>query len=567
MYSNTSGHFYLSAIKICIYSSLLILIHASTLGRLATHDWTRDDFNYGYVIPLVVLYLIWDKRDVISAIEPRPSWLALLPLVLGLCLFWLGELGGEFYMLYLSLWFLLVAICWLELGWGRVRKLWFAFVMLLTMFPPPHFIYTKISFFLRLASSKLCVGMIRLYGMAAYREGNVIDLGFTKLQVVDACSGLRYLISLLVLALLLVYFYKASLWKRVLVMLSALPLSIVSNSLRIALMGILYRAFGPVIAEGFYHGFSGWFVFMFSLGVLLLEMWLLGHTGKRGNGGREKSNSVLLRQGGKARRDRRPACPAVARSAVAVVLLGATLGMAQGLDFRQTVPVWKPLKEYPLRLGDWHGERQTMEKPFIDVLDLSDYLLADYRNPLGKVVNLYVAYYATQRKGESIHSPATCLKGGGWEFKRAGRHRIPTLSSDAAPVAVNRAIVQKGDAKQLAYYWFPQRGRVLTNAYELKLYTFWDALTKKRTDGALVRVITPIYPLEGIERAEQRLQNFLKDAVPALGRHLPGKDLIASGAPLQSGARPSRRVSRHETGLFMVQHGQPRHQRAVTVLR
>lgn len=517
-------------VKLGLYGLLLTLLYASTIQWLVTRDWIRDDFTYAYVIPPVVLYLMWQKRGTPAGAGPQPSWSGLPILGLGLGLFWLGELAGEFYMLYLSLWLLIVSLCWLELGWSRVKTLGFPLVMLLTAFPPPNFIYAKISFCLKLASSALGVEMIRLYGMAAYREGNVIDLGFTQLQVVDACSGLRYLIPLLVLALLLVSFYKASPWKRVLVLLSAVPLSVVTNSLRIALMGILHRSFGPAVAEGFFHGFSGWFIFMFSLGVLLLEMRLLRRVGRRrdaGRAGREDAPPPSAGAQGGRRRARSLMPP---QSLAALVLLGATLAVAHGVEFREAVPARVPLNAYPLRLGAWQGERQVMEKRFVDLLDLTDYILADYRNPSGKAVSFYVAYYASQRKGESIHSPATCLPGSGWEFKRAGRRRIPIHASGDAPLAVNRAIIQKGDVKQLAYYWFPQRGRVLTSAYALKLYTFWDALTKQRTDGALVRAITPVYPLEEIESAERRLQGFLSEAVPVLQRHLPGERLRSAGS-------------------------------------
>ena len=160
-----------------------------------------------------------------------------------------------------------------------------------------------------------------------------------------------------------------------------------------------------------------------------------------------------------------------------------------------------------------------MEKKFLDTLDLDDYVIIDYRNAEGQQINFYTAYYETQSKGESIHSPATCLPGSGWLFNEAGA-RI--LSFDGRVMPVNRAFMQKGDFKQLSYYWFLQRGRVLTNAYQLKLFVFWDALTQQRTDGALVRVITPVYDNEKLEQAEERLQKFIAVLVPVLEKFIPG---------------------------------------------
>ena len=135
-------------------------------------------------------------------------------------------------------------------------------------------------------------------------------------------------------------------------------------------------------------------------------------------------------------------------------------------------------------------------------------------------MDFYVAYYDSQRKGESIHSPETCLPGSGWEFKQAGRARV-SLAEPGRSIKVNRAIMEKSGYRQLAYFWFPARGRILTNAWELKIYTFWDSLTRQRTDGALVRLITPVLQGEQVADAEKRLQDFTRQIVPMLNDFLP----------------------------------------------
>ena len=208
---------------------------------------------------------------------------------------------------------------------------------------------------------------------------------------------------------------------------------------------------------------------------------------------------------------------------MAFILLGATLGFSHGVEFREKVPVSKSFSLFPLEVGEWTGTREIMEQKFIDTLDLSDYVIVNYANPDGKQVNFYVAYYESQRKGESIHTPETCLPGSGWLFRKAGAVSVPMPGRHPGVMRVNRALMQKGTVKQLVYYWFPQRGRILTNAYELKLYGFWDALTKQRTDGALVRLITPIYEGEEPEQAEKRLQGFMGDIVPVIEEFVPGK--------------------------------------------
>jgi len=565
-----------SWVKAALYGLLLAGIFY-TSHRVMIGWWENDDYTYCYLIAPIVLYLIWEKRKDFARVEARPSWTGLVPLVFGIFLFWLGELAGEFTTMYFASWFVLVGLLWMHLGWQKLKVIWFPIVFIIAMFPPPNFFHFNLTLQLKLISSQIGVAMMQVYGLSAYREGNIIDLGFTKLQVVDACSGLRYLYPLIIMAILLAYFYKGSLWKKALLVLSAIPLTIITNSLRIAMTGILYEIWGPAVAEEFFHGFSGWFIFMFGLAVLLGEMCVLnGFRGLGMLGGLNKaesskltahsengsassvplecssnqmqpeassaagaaSSATLIEPAEAAAKEGAPqgfdAAPQAQRSPtgiaaflhppqflVAVVLLAMTLGLAQGVEFREKTPVAQPFAQFPIQVGDWEGRRGTIEQEFIDGLKFSDYVVVDYRNFAGQTVSFYTAYYESQRKGESIHSPETCLPGAGWEFKKAGTVKLPIQTRRGEPMTVNKAFMEQGVAKQLSYFWFPQRDRVLTNAWELKLYNFWDALTRQRTDGALVRLITPVYPHEDAAQAEARLTAFTQAIVPVLNEFLP----------------------------------------------
>jgi exosortase len=592
-------------LKAGLLALLVAGVYHSTLVWLEAKDWGRADYSYGYIIPLVALYLVWEKRGELLALPAAPSWWGFFALAPGLALFWLGELAGEFFTLYLSLWLVVVGLCWIHLGTARLKAIAFPLAILLAMFPPPHFISDGLTLRLKLISSQLGVAAMQAYGLSAFREGNVIDLGFTQLQVVDACSGLRYLFPLLIMGLLLAYFYKAAWWKRAVLVASAVPLTIATNSLRIAATGILYEAWGPAVAEDFFHGFSGWLIFLFGLAVMLLEMWgLNGFRGFGWLGGLKDKKDILAADG------RRPAqtkdelatdphrptqtkedgvsshntarentsnhpndfnqdkslndsglklntssltAPAPngwrallwpPQFIVAAVLLAATLALSQGIEFREKIPPAQSFAGFPLEVGEWSGKRESMEQMFVTELDLSDYVIVDYTAG-GKGVNFYTAYYESQRKGESIHSPETCLPGSGWAFRNAGKTVVQLAGRqdpgfgvqgsgsadgggasaggrvDGSAITVNRAVMEKGDARQLSYFWFPQRDRVLTNAWELKLYNFWDALTRQRTDGALVRLITPVYPNEDLADADKRLVAFTKEIVPVLNEYLP----------------------------------------------
>jgi EpsI family protein len=205
---------------------------------------------------------------------------------------------------------------------------------------------------------------------------------------------------------------------------------------------------------------------------------------------------------------------------VALILMGVTLALAHGVEFREKVAVNKPFHLFPREVGQWAGKYQHLEQSIIDELDFSDYMILDYVNPEEQSVNFYTAYYETQNKGASIHSPETCLPGGGWTFEQFGKKEVQ-MGSLFRSITVNRALMQLGGQRQIVYYWFPCRGRNLINAYQLKFYTFWDALIRQRTDGALVRVITPLYPNEKLFEAENRLEGFVHEIVPLLDEFLP----------------------------------------------
>ena len=509
-----------------IYAFLICGIYASSLHWLVINDWEREGYSYCYLIPFVVIYLLWLRWNEFRAVESKPSWLGLFFLLPGLFFFWLGELGGEFLTLYVSMWLVLIGLCWMHFGWRKLKIIGFPLFFILTMFPLPAFLNTKIMLQLRLISSKIGVTIIQLYGMPAYREGNIIDLGFTQLQVVEACSGLHSLVSLMVIGLLLVYFFKAHFWKRAVLFISTVPLAIFTNCIRIALTSILYKAWGAKVAEGFFHGFSGWLIFIFCIPVLLIEMKILEKlppfTSAPSSGPGEAQSSKLKAQ---SKKDEVQSSWLNAQFIVVVILLTATLALSRGIEFRESIPVKKPFDRFPLEVGNWSGVRQAMDQAFIGALDLSDYVIIDYQNSHGRQVNFYVAYYESQSKGESIHSPTTCLPGSGWTFKQSGTVTIPLSSADEGSMVVKRAFMQKEGHKQLSYYWFPQRGRILTNAYQLKLFAFWDSITKQRTDGALVRLITSVYQSEKVEEAEARLQAFARDIVPVLDEYLPGTNL------------------------------------------
>ncbi|HFD13286.1 MAG TPA: EpsI family protein, partial [Crenotrichaceae bacterium] len=204
-----------------------------------------------------------------------------------------------------------------------------------------------------------------------------------------------------------------------------------------------------------------------------------------------------------------------------VLLVGVTLFVTLVPERKDIIPERKDFYSFPMEFDGWKGTREGLKQRILDALKVDDYILVDYINKDGTKINFYVAYYATQKKGQSAHSPRTCIPGGGWKISSIEQVPVKGVKVNGVPLIVNRTIIQKGEFRQLVYYWFQERGRILTNEYLVKWYILWDALTKNRTDGALVRLVTMVPPGQDIELADRKLTDFAKIVVEKMHDYVP----------------------------------------------
>lgn len=502
-------------------SLLLIATYQSGLSYMV-HLWTTtDEYSYGPLIPLIALFFVWQKKDELERVPFRASWQGPVIVAIAALLYILGELSTLYVVIQYAFLIALLGTIVAIGGWQTARIIWAALFLLIFMIPLPNFLYQSLSAQLQLISSQIGVAVIRLFDISVYLEGNVIDLGTMKLQVIEACSGLRYLFPLMTLGFVAAYLFKTSLWKRVVVLLSTIPITVLMNSFRIGVIGVMVEYWGQGMAEGFLHDFEGWFIFMACTGLLILEMWLLTKVGRD----RRSLSSIFT-----VDFPNRAAPSATVHHQtlhspfyIAFTILVVTSTVSLLLPSRaDSIPDRKDFAEFPYSVSTWRGEKDRIDQIYIDILKLDDYLMANFSDQSGSKVNFYVAYYATQRAGESAHSPRSCLPGGGWEIADLRSHTVSGLDNANAGLTVNRALIKQGDMRQLVYYWFQQRGRVITNEYAVKWYLFWDALTKNRTDGALVRVMTIIPPGQNLEDGERNLESFVRAISPVLPDFVPG---------------------------------------------
>jgi len=505
-------------------AALLIALLLTTLAfsggliELVGRWHRQEEYSHGFFLPLISLWLLWQRRAALKQSMGAPSAWGLVCLVTSALMLVVGEFSAIFILIQTGY---LLALCGIVLAYGGTSLLRLTLLpigLLLFAIPLPYFVDSQLSWRLQLVSSNLGVGLLRLLDYPVYLEGNVIDLGMYKLQVVEACSGLRYLYPLLSIGFLMAYMYPAAMRYRLALFLSTIPITVLTNSMRIAMVGVLVSAWGNGMADGFLHYFEGWVIFLICQLIMMAEIWLIERfTLKR---------SLIDVQQFPIPDALPPTGLPLVGNPLRWLLVGMALMAAAGATswfVAQRVearPERTSLKTFPLKIGTWQAKESSLPIEVEQALGFDDYVLADYaQEGSSKSVNFYVAYYASQRKGVSPHSPQVCIPGGGWVISALGN--APVKLGAAGSVDVVRIIISKDGQRQLVYYWFEQRGRQLSNEYLMKWQLLVDAITRNRTDGALVRVVTPVQPNEDIAVADERLRQFLQGAEPLLPAYVP----------------------------------------------
>jgi len=486
----------------------------------------QEELSHGYFLPLIAGWILWDRRKAVLASLGRPAILGVVGVIGAATVLILSELTVTSLMIFQHM-AMLVLLASLALALGGRSVLWLTLLpigYLLFMVPPPYWVITVLSQTFQFWSSQLGVFFIELFGIPVFLSGNIIDLGDYQLQVAEACSGLRYLFPFLSLGFLAAYLFHAPMWQRVIVFLSTVPITIFMNSFRIALTGVLVEKFGPSHAEGMIHFFEGWVVFVFCMILLFGVIVLLA----RINGKKDIGDLLALPVVA-------PKSPAMAwrrdlftRNAVVSIAILCTAGayVHFGVSNILLVPDRADLSQLPEEFSGWRSDVQEVDKETLEVLGADDYIITNMASPNGDRYNLYIAYLNAQRHGHSWHSPLQCIPGGGWQITR---HDIaPTTSPSGKEFYFNRIIIENRGERQLLYYWYDQRGRKIANEFVMKIALIYDAVKLQRTDGAMIRLMTPITDGEAIETADARLLSFMQKLDPKLPAYIPLADAPAT---------------------------------------
>jgi exosortase len=254
---------------------LVAWLYHSVLIALVRQWWDDPDYSHGFLIPLLAGYLVWERRQRLRALAVAPSSLGLAVLVSAVALFVLANMAAELFVMRVTLLIVLAGLILHLLGRAQLRLLAVPLVFLLFMIPPPAIVFNAITFPLQMFAAGAATRSLQLLDVPVLREGNIITLAHAKLEVAEACSGVRSLLALVALAATYAYFTQAAVWRRALLVLSSVPIAIVANAARVTGTGLLAHVFGEEVAQGFFHSFSGWLVFVAAFVLLCLEGFAL----------------------------------------------------------------------------------------------------------------------------------------------------------------------------------------------------------------------------------------------------------------------------------------------------
>jgi len=249
---------------------LLAAVYYRVVGKLVTDWWELPDFNHGFLVPIFAGYLVWEKRKTLLAIKAAPTSSGIAVVAVGLVVLLLGVYGAELFLSRISLVILLAGLVLCFGGWELLKELRFILLVLLLAIPIPSIIFNEITLPLQTLAAKLASAMLPHFGVPVLREGNVIELPAMKLEVAEACSGIRSLMSLFAFSIFYGYFLERSLVRRLVLALASIPIAIAANAVRILGTGLCVQYWDPDKAMGFFHEFSGWVMFMVSLGCLFI---------------------------------------------------------------------------------------------------------------------------------------------------------------------------------------------------------------------------------------------------------------------------------------------------------
>ena len=515
---NNSGHRILKRQGVALFALFMVVIQYLPDAVRIWDAWmTLEEFSHGPLMLAVAIYLLWKRRSLFLFGEGNHSWLGLaLTLLIAVPTYLLALKSGILSPRHYSFLLLIYGILLFVGGKQYGRFVCPSLLLMLFVIPLPNFLNSNLTWGLQLFSSDLSVSLLRAIGISVFQDGNVIDLGLQKLEVAEACAGLRYLYPMVGLGILTGMLFDISLIKRALFLFIAAAVAIFMNVIRIFLTGVFVEVTDLSVSEGFFHLFEGWIFFIVSFSITLGLSWLVLTKQEWNSIGKGLFVVAEAEEGEKNEAVKITSSSYAVTALIIVLLIAPASHLLRNLE--PVIPEREPLISFPLVIDGLRGQRKRLSQVEIDVLKMTDYFLGNYEQEGSPPISLFVGYFATQSANESPHSPRVCIPGGGWQITSIEQIKI---EYDDKMQPLNRVVIKKGDFKQVVYYWFRQRGKNIAGEYEARLDLFLGSITSSRSDGSLVRLVLSVSKNESEADADERLTKFARNLYGVLPKYVP----------------------------------------------
>lgn len=477
------------------------------------HTWiTNDDYSYGFLIPAVSAYLFWDMRDRMNGLRLKNYWPSLPFLVLMILVSIYGILGssGNISRPAVPILFILFFIfCY---GLDAFKQFYLPLCFLVFIVPLPAVLDRTIGLRLKAVSSQLGGLILRAFGQSVHVAGNVIDLGVAKLQIVDACSGLRFLFPLFALGIIYAYFFEKISWKRFVCVAASAPIAIFSNGLRIGITGILTKYFGPAMAEGFFHEFSGWMIFIVAFGFFFVLSRILRFFPPRINKNTKNTNI------GKKIKAALPEWEDHNKGLMVSILLMITVGiLSTTTNAMPPIKLKSGIDCFPLTINSWTGKQEYIDPKIKKRSGAEESFAAIYQNAAGESVSLYIGYResAFLENENFFHSPTVCLPAAGWKNKHQIKHQIKNMPF-GQNFNVTQMIIEQMENRRLVYFWFQTKNQESYSKDINRFHLALHALKNDNTHDLFIRLMVPIGEDEELEDIQRTMDQFAREMMNAL---------------------------------------------------
>ena len=509
-------------LQVRIASALLVIAgllyaHWDALRGMIALWHNSPMYSYGYLVPVVAGYLVWVRREALVTLRPRPArWAGAAVLMLWASMLIVGKLVGLQTLQQLALIPAIVGCVLCLLGFAYLRTAWAGIAYLLLMIPIWDVFTEPLHQPFQNRSALIGVELLRAVGIPASREGVYVILPNVTLEVARACSGVNYLVAVIALGLPLAYLYQRSLWRRIVLIGSAVVVAALSNGMRVALIGVLAYFELSSALHGPFHVLQGLFVAGIGYVVLFLGLRVLAEGPVPATAGTAASYV----------RSDEPGFGLLAPLVVATVLVST--GVALEIYRPRAVHLVSPLDRLPESLGKW-GTEPFVRPSRVDWWPNADQRLARrYRSDDGTIADVFIAYFETQEQNREVVSHKAAAI-----HQAAERRRLTAAPSES--VVVNLVTNDKSPDPSFSMFWYELDGYVEVTPFAAKLRTMWSVVGRGHSNGAVVMVTTPIRPEQARDVQLDQLQDLAARVYGALADCLPGRrsriDLSSSLAP------------------------------------